>query len=109
MQRLQMCQEYLKDRAGNWADYERIRVQTAKRYLTRTDPIRSVEAAVEVLGSRNPLEAVNLRDLSVLLGLLRNLNLGASDDDEAYIRRLSTVEVGFDVSKIALRRLTLKL
>lgn len=111
LQRLKMYQEYRKDRASGWEQYERFRVQTAKRYLARTDPAQSVQSAIDVLAGHSPVDAVNVRDMAILLKLSQNLSLETvcKDDDEAYVKWLSTLETAFDVSEHILRTFILKL
>jgi hypothetical protein len=112
MQRLQFHLEYLKDRAGAWEKYERFRVETTRRYLSRTDPVHAVQAAVDVLGKRKPLVAVKLQDLSVILGSQR-LSLEAfasnTNTNTEYVKALSGLEAGFEISRFSLRKLILQL
>src|SRR5947207_1085777 len=63
LHRLNTFLDFSKNRDISWEQYEKIRVETSRRYLGRTDPSKAIEAAVVALSRRDPVRASSLRDI----------------------------------------------
>ena len=112
LRRLGMALAFQKNRPITWEQYETIRRATARRYLTRTDPTKAVEAAVAALARVNPVQASQLRDLPTMLAMFHATSLQALSrdaDTEQYVKMLSLLEVSVDVAEHALKRTVLRL
>lgn len=110
LSRLSTFLEFHKNRQISWEEYEKIRQETAERYLKRTDPVKAVESAVIQLARHDPTQASSLKDIPNLLTAFHQIGLQPiSADAENYIKWLSTLEVIVQMSETILKKLILKL
>jgi hypothetical protein len=110
LNRLTTLLQFQKNRPISWEHYEKIRCETAERYLTRTDPGKAIESAAMELARHNPVQASLLLDIPNLLASFHKVSLqqiGAKPED--YVKLLSSLEVTLDLSETVLKKLVLKL
>jgi len=110
LSRLSTFLEFHKNRDISWEEYEKIRRETAERYLKRTDPVKAVESAVIQLARHDPTQASSLKDIPQLLTAFHQIGLQPISANTAdYIKWLSTLEVIVQMSETVLKKLILRL
>jgi hypothetical protein len=108
--RLSTFLEFQKSRPISWGEYEKIRKDTAERYLIRTDPAEAIDAAARELARYDPVQATILRDVPFLLRQFHRTDLAQMDtNSESYVAWLSSIETTVQIAEIIIRKLTARL
>jgi hypothetical protein len=101
---LQSACENLKDGAGSWQTYERIRKYLMRSHFSGAFSDDLYAALNEISGS-HPTDAIRLRGIVDVLVKIQSARLDESVKIESvYLNFLSVYEVGLDASESALRK-----
>lgn len=96
-----IASESAKDLAGNWSEYEPLRLKLNKRYLMSSEEVvDGLGRAIDAYAAIDPIAAIRIQDIYDGLIRFKDSQLSESSKSEsAYIRMLSIYEVFLEATQ----------